>query len=388
MNGHQGTAETIGQKRSRSGDQRFQRYVKSSQEEKDVCEDWYHVQDGFRYVIPYVFAFRVNCKRRWIGRSILDTFSREFHYKPERYWSKEISSGRLLCRDEKVEPGYILDGSEWMIHWIHRHESAVLDREIDKVYEDDSLLVVSKPPSIPVHPCGSYRRNALTYLTSLKLGLSGLRTVHRLDKHTSGLVIFAKTKEVATRLCKQIEERRVTKTYVALVSGHFPMSLKSCEDKLSFDVREQIARVDPHGKDAVTRFEVVAHSTDHDVSLVRCFPKTGRTHQIRAHLKALGYPICNDPVYCENQKSFGNEEVNDSAKLQLPSLHEPTSEAILAEGQTLECSTCPALTAKEKVNDPAIIYLHAEEYAGEGWRYKSKLPYWAASIHEATNGSG
>mmetsp|Transcript_19366 Transcript_19366/g.77395 ORF Transcript_19366/g.77395 Transcript_19366/m.77395 type:complete len:96 (-) Transcript_19366:291-578(-) len=69
MNGHQGTAETIGQKRSRSGDQRFQRYVKSSQEEKDVCEDWYHVQDGFRYVIPYVFAFRVNCKRRWIGKT-------------------------------------------------------------------------------------------------------------------------------------------------------------------------------------------------------------------------------------------------------------------------------------------------------------------------------
>ncbi len=175
------------------------------------------------------------------------------------------------------------------------------DIPISVVYEDDALLVVDKPAGLVVHPApghwGDTLLNALAARgTPMSAGTSGRPgIVHRLDKDTSGLLIVAKTDRAHRRLASALSLRRIERRYVALVWGHIS-AVMDIDRPISRHPKERKRMtVSATGRRASTRVEPVARYRTCD--LVRVTLETGRTHQIRVHLSAIGHPVVGDPVY-------------------------------------------------------------------------------------------
>jgi len=178
---------------------------------------------------------------------------------------------------------------------------------LDIIYEDDVLLLVNKPTGMVVHPAfGNWSGtliNALVYhFQNLPTGRNGEGRpglVHRIDKDTSGLLVIAKTEFAMTFLAKQFSDHTIERTYNALVWGE-PKQEKgtitgyigrSAKDRRVMEIFED----ETHGKHAITHYEIIKPLRY--VSLIKCNLETGRTHQIRAHMKHIGHPIFNDTVY-------------------------------------------------------------------------------------------
>jgi 23S rRNA pseudouridine1911/1915/1917 synthase len=176
---------------------------------------------------------------------------------------------------------------------------------LDIVYEDDALLLINKPPGLVVHPGhGNYTGtlvNALAYhFENLPMNSSerpGL--VHRIDKDTSGLLVIAKTEIAMTHLAKQFEAKTSEREYVAMVWGNVKEDQGTIEGNIARHVKDRMQMAvfaNPEiGKPAVTHYKVLERFGY--VTLISCVLETGRTHQIRVHMKHLGHPLFNDARY-------------------------------------------------------------------------------------------
>ncbi len=180
--------------------------------------------------------------------------------------------------------------------------------EIEVVFEDEHLLAVNKPPRLLTSPdrYDPNRPNLMKWLHSgiaegkpwaRQRGLSYLANAHRLDFETSGVILLAKTKPVLVHLANLFGSEKPVKTYVALLPGTPPSPKWEVDAPIApFPGRPGQMRVDPRtGKKSRTAFEVREQFRGY--TLVQCRPYTGRTHQIRVHLKHWGLPICGDRVY-------------------------------------------------------------------------------------------
>ncbi len=176
---------------------------------------------------------------------------------------------------------------------------------LDIVYEDAALLLINKPPGLVVHPGhGNYTGtlvNALAYhFENLPMNSSerpGL--VHRIDKDTSGLLVIAKTEVAMTHLAKQFEAKTSEREYVAMVWGNVKEEEGTIEGNIARHVKDRMQMAvfaDPEiGKPAITHYKVLERFGY--VTLISCILETGRTHQIRVHMKHLGHPLFNDARY-------------------------------------------------------------------------------------------
>lgn len=186
------------------------------------------------------------------------------------------------------------------------HKIIPQDIPINIIYEDHSILVINKPKGLVVHPgAGNLDQtlvNGLVYhLDDFKPEEGDLRPgiVHRLDKDTSGVMIIAKTKEAHFKLAEQFSSREIKKTYLAITIGK-PQGLYCDLPIKRHPTKRQQMTVDAAGKPAVTSFEILHSSTSY--ALVKAKPITGRTHQIRVHLKHLNAPIFADSTYGRQKK--------------------------------------------------------------------------------------
>ncbi len=175
-------------------------------------------------------------------------------------------------------------------------------------YEDEVLLVVDKPAGMVVHPAPGHRGgtlvNALLAHQPELDALDRAGIVHRLDRYTSGLLLVAKTEGVREVLRLQFQERTVRKIYLALVSGQVSSSEGRIEAPLGRDPRHrQRMAVVADGRSATTTYRVREHFDRH--SLLDVKPETGRTHQIRVHLAAIGHPVVGDRQYGRRSDSLG-----------------------------------------------------------------------------------
>uniref|UniRef100_H3DIX3 Pseudouridine synthase n=1 Tax=Tetraodon nigroviridis TaxID=99883 RepID=H3DIX3_TETNG len=260
-------------------------------------ETSYYFEGGLRKVHPYYFEFKTYCKGRWIGKTLLEVFKSEFRAESIDYYQKAAKEGRIRLNEQAVDDlSLVLRNNDHMKNTVHRHEPPVVGKPLEVLVDDGEVLVVDKPASIPVHPCGRFRHNTVIFILGKELGISELHTVHRLDRLTSGVLLFARTLETSKKLDQLVRDRKLEKEYVCRVEGEFPEEEVICEQPIlvvSFKVG--LCRVDPKGKECRTVFQRL--SFNGKTSVVRCLPVTGRTHQIRVHLQYLGFPILNDPIY-------------------------------------------------------------------------------------------
>ena len=168
------------------------------------------------------------------------------------------------------------------------------------IYEDDCYLIINKPPHIPVHPSILHYDNSLSngvkyYFDSIGLKRK-LRPVNRLDKDTSGLVIFAKNEYIQECLVRQMKSKELKKTYIAICDGIFEKKKNNINLPIARKPGSIIERcIDPSGDISITHYEVI--DTLKNVSIVKCLLETGRTHQIRVHLSSINHPILGDSLY-------------------------------------------------------------------------------------------
>ncbi len=219
-----------------------------------------------------------------------------------------LVNGSPVKSNYKVKP---LDVITVVLDW-PRRELVIIpeDIPIDIVYEDSALLVVNKPAGMVVHPGhGNYTGtlvNALAYHLSLDHAMEiddpRMGLVHRIDKETSGLLLVAKTPEAKTILSGQFFRKETQRLYVALVWGNVAEDEGTIEGNIGRDPKDRmLMRVFPdgeQGKPAVTHYKVLERFGY--VTLVQCRLETGRTHQIRVHMKHIGHTLFNDERYGGN----------------------------------------------------------------------------------------
>ncbi|MCM3518585.1 RluA family pseudouridine synthase [Staphylococcus xylosus] len=174
---------------------------------------------------------------------------------------------------------------------------------LDIFYEDDDVAVVYKPKGMVVHPsAGHYTGTLVNGLMYQMKNLSGINgeirpgIVHRIDKDTSGLLMVAKNDIAHRSLVDQLVKKTVTRKYVALVHGNIPHDYGTIDAPIGRNKNDrQSMDVVDDGKDAITHFNVLEHFDKY--TLIECILETGRTHQIRVHMKYIGFPLVGDPKY-------------------------------------------------------------------------------------------
>ena len=227
-------------------------------------------------------------------------------------------NGKAVASNYRIKPGDVIQ--VLLDHEPHDFTITPENIPLDIVYEDEDLLVVNKPAGLVVHPGhGNYEHTLLHALAwhfgeELDINDPSIGLVHRIDKDTSGLLLIAKTPEAKAHLAKQFFDHTTERTYNALVWGTFKEQSGTIEGALARDNRDRtIYKVwdpeeCPQAKEAITHWRVLEQFPY--VTLVECRLETGRTHQIRVHMKHIGHPLFCDEKYggCEILKGLRTQK--------------------------------------------------------------------------------
>lgn len=222
-----------------------------------------------------------------------------------------IKDGFIKVNDAEIKPNYKVHPGDVVVVALPEppKDTDIVpeDIELNIVHEDDDLLIVNKEAGMVVHP--AYQNWSGTLVNALAYHFKNLPTmpnndgrpglVHRIDKDTSGLLVIAKSEQAMTHLAKQFFDHSIERSYLALVWGEPEEDKGTINANLGRGLKDRrITEVIPdgdRGRRAITHYEVIKRLRY--VSLIKCKLETGRTHQIRAHMKHIGHPLFNDATY-------------------------------------------------------------------------------------------
>lgn len=267
-------------------------------------------------------------KAKETGQRLDIWLATKFHTKSRHWLKKEIKAGRVLINGQTKKPSYKLKEDDQIRINLRRPKAFALkpnpEIKVKILFENKDFLAVNKPANLSVHPGTPPRNNTLVngllarYPEIKNVGDNprlrpGL--VHRLDKDTSGIMLVAKNQDFFDWLKRQFQERKIEKKYLALVAGSpkkdagaietFISRSQSDPAKQKVVGKKEAFRQRNGLRPAKTKFRVKRRFKDY--ALVECWPRTGRMHQIRVHLKFIGCPIVGDPKYGPRQDKLSKK---------------------------------------------------------------------------------
>lgn len=249
---------------------------------------------------------------------------------------KLIEEGKILVNEKEVSSNYKTKlGDKIEVLELEKKETSLEKEDIplDIIFEDGDFLIINKKSGMVVHPAPGHERgtlvNALLYHFNLE-SKDPIRPgiVHRLDKDTSGVMMVAKNEEMHDILAHMIQEKKVKRSYLALVEGVISHDTGTIDAPIGRDPnnRKKMKVIEVNSKDSITHFKVLQRFKSH--TLIECILDTGRTHQIRVHLSYIKHPVVNDPIYQKKKAtSFGQMLHSKSIEF----LHPKTGEKISYE---------------------------------------------------------
>ena len=222
---------------------------------------------------------------------------------------KLIKTGNITVNGKEVKESYKINLEDNIEINVVKEETKLEgeDIKLDVVYEDDDILVINKPSGMVVHPAPGNKEhtlvNALINYSKLSKRNGEFRPgiVHRIDKDTSGLLLVAKNDKAHLFLENELKNHNIVRTYIALVNGVINHDTGKIDAPIgrSTSDRKKMEVTSKNSKEAITNFKVLERFNNS--TLLELKLETGRTHQIRVHLKYIGHPVCNDPMYSNNK---------------------------------------------------------------------------------------
>ncbi len=234
-----------------------------------------------------------------------------FTYRSRVGWARMIESQRILVNGRPCRPSRMVRTGDAIDYVPRREPEPPVTVTIPRLHDDPFLLAVDKPPNLPVHPSGRYFRNTLLCILLAERGETldepGIRIVHRLDRETSGVVVFGKTRPATAFLARQFERHQVEKEYLLITHGIPAASRFSVDAAIGAAPHSRVRKavgVAPagEGRPARTDFTVLSRGPEH--ALLSARPRTGRLHQIRVHARHAGFPVVGDKLYGLDEQFF------------------------------------------------------------------------------------
>jgi RluA family pseudouridine synthase len=297
----------------------------------------------------------INIPLRLDGRTLLECVVEMFPQIDSRQWQEWFRLGHILSETRPARMHRVVRGGEQFWHLFPDTVEPDVNGELHVIWEDQTLVAISKPAPLPVHPCGRFNRNTLTFLLEQVYGRNALRLVHRLDANTTGVMLLARSKSTAASLRELFANNQVRKRYLVRFVGHPNRDRFDCRLSIGRCRNSAGARItDPNGLEARTEFNLLAHLPD-GTSIAEAIPHHGRTNQIRIHLWSMGMPVCGDPTYLTNGR--------------------------IASRQTLT-TRCPSMC----LHAWSISFIHPEEE--RPMTLSSEPPEWTHPIAEKTRTVG
>jgi 23S rRNA pseudouridine1911/1915/1917 synthase len=241
----------------------------------------------------------------WNGITIDDLF-RNIWESPKKLTYQFRSENKVLVNGSKADWNLpLIQGNKLMVLLFEDYFGDISPtyHEVPILYEDDHLIVFNKPAFMPTHPNNieldkDTLLNAALYYLQAKGEFCHIRHIHRLDRDTTGAILFAKHPLAGAILDRMLEQRKINRTYLAIVNGFLSSKRGTIQEPIGRDRHHATKRrVSSSGQDAITHFQVIQVDKKANHTHVKCWLDTGRTHQIRVHFSHLGHALAGDSLY-------------------------------------------------------------------------------------------
>ena len=252
--------------------------------------------------------------KKTAGKTVLQYYAERYRHSSDSEWESRIRSGAVLLGDRVCDAGEILKVNQTLVYHRPPWEEPEVPRSIEILYEDEDLLVMSKPSGLPVMPGGGFIENTLLRLLAGLYPENSPIPIHRLGRGTSGLILLARSTTAKTELTRQMRDREIQKVYVALASGVIQRDRFSIETrigKVPHPVLGELFAASPTGLEATSEVRVLERRSDSTLAEVEIF--TGRPHQIRIHLASVAHPLVGDPLYGLGGRAIVAQDWDESA---------------------------------------------------------------------------
>ena len=264
----------------------------------------------------------------YLGKRIDKYLGDKFLFLSRNEWAKRLKKNEVFVNGKPVKSSYKLRNNDAVSYFCPAAKEPEVNRNIEVIWEKSGVVAVNKPPNLPMHEGGRYRKNTFCEIIKSILGPQWA-SVHRLDRETSGIVLCAQSPDLRNALSAELRNRTMQKIYFAIVHG-VPSCSSFVSEELLGETKNTLFRVKnwviPQGLPSKTLFSII--ESKNNFSLLKVVPKTGRTHQIRIHSSYAGFHLVGDKKYHPDESIFLDyidhgftERVKDAVKFDRLCLH-------------------------------------------------------------------